>query len=568
MKKFELGPRHTLAIVSYIAASMGYSKEDIKRIVGNVVKIDNIDDFHKILVEPLDKVKQINNPVQKGTVDLVIPFNLAERIQKVIDLILEKIDNSYLSGCQELRTATIMYKNSPLRFDNFIRNPKEEPVVKAEPKMTAREEYLRGEAEIEKFDEERLEMLKEHDKQHELLESIDEAVRKATDETLRDFKDKLDGERWKEMIEEAVAKINGGTRFSSQANMYNRPFYSRPFSQGNQQTHSNFVPGSSPFSSKHIVNEIDEINQVIDNLIGFRDRLIAKLGYDQFKEKEQSKEPQEPKEQPNINWDNVQKAQESPAAFEPVKFTEEQRQRQREILGDLFGSTSRYDQVANEKVKKLSEYSIRHSTQHLFDEALRNRTEEEAMISRSIEIYPSTNLCKDSLNTRNFKYPSDFKGLFSFVRVDGDRLYRINDSSVQPWNRSKPLGTIRMISENFGLFTSTKITIKVNEDAVEEYVDEYFDNPYVILDAVNSKYGYSIAPEDISVDQVFGTPSLETPNRYLFRHSYYRVADEVKASLKESRNKFIKGLVRDSAIVVLNDKELYDWIKGGNPTNS
>lgn len=568
MKKFELGPRHTLAIVSYIAASMGYSKEDIKRIVGNVVKIDNIDDFHKILVEPLDKVKQINNPVQKGTIDLVIPFNLAERIQKVIDLILEKIDNSYLSGRQELRTVTIMYKNSPLRFDNFIRNPKEEPVVKAEPKMTAREEYLRGEAEIEKFDEERLEMLKEHDKQHELLESIDEAVRKATDETLRDFKDKLDGERWKEMIEEAVAKINGGTRFSSQANMYNRPFYSRPFSQGNQQTHSNFVPGSSPFSSKHIVNEIDEINQVIDNLIGFRDRLIAKLGYDQFKEKEQSKEPQEPKEQPNINWDNVQKAQESPAAFEPVKFTEEQRQRQREILGDLFGSTSRYDQVANEKVKKLSEYSIRHSTQHLFDEALRNRTEEEAMISRSIEIYPSTNLCKDSLNTRNFKYPSDFKGLFSFVRVDGDRLYRINDSSVQPWNRSKPLGTIRMISENFGLFTSTKITIKVNEDAVEEYVDEYFDNPYVILDAVNSKYGYSIAPEDISVDQVFGTPSLETPNRYLFRHSYYRVADEVKASLKESRNKFIKGLVRDSAIVVLNDKELYDWIKGGNPTNS
>lgn len=568
MKKFELGPRHTLAIVSYIAASMGYSKEDIKRIVGNVVKIDNIDDFHKILVEPLDKVKQINNPVQKGTVDLVIPFNLAERIQKVIDLILEKIDNSYLSGCQELRTATIMYKNSPLRFDNFIRNPKEEPVVKAEPKMTAREEYLRGEAEIEKFDEERLEMLKEHDKQHELLESIDEAVRKATDETLRDFKDKLDGERWKEMIEEAVAKINGGTRFSSQANMYNRPFYSRPFSQGNQQTHSNFVPGSSPFSSKHIVNEIDEINQVIDNLIGFRDRLIAKLGYDQFKEKEQSKEPQEPKEQPNINWDNVQKAQESPAAFEPVKFTEEQRQRQREILGDLFGSTSRYDQVANEKVKKLSEYSIRHSTQHLFDEALRNRTEEEAMISRSIEIYPSTNLCKDSLNTRNFKYPSDFKGLFSFVRVDGDRLYRINDSSVQPWNRSKPLGTIRMISENFGLFTATKFIVKVNEDAVEEYVDEYFDNPYVILDAVNSKYGYSIAPEDISVDQVFGTPSLETPSRYLFRHSYYRVADEVKASLKESRNKFIKGLVRDSAIVVLNDKELYDWIKGGNPTNS
>ena len=190
------------------------------------------------------------------------------------------------------------------------------------------------------------------------------------------------------------------------------------------------------------------------------------------------------------------------------------------------------------------------------------------MISRSIEIYPSTNLCKDSLTTGNFKNPSDFKGLFSFVRVDGDRLYRINDSSVQPWNRNKPLGTIRMISENFGLFTSTKITIKVNEDNVEEYVDEYIDNPYVILDAVNSKYGFSIKPNDINVDQVLGTPNLETPYQYLFRHSYYRVADELKVSLKESRNKFIKGLVRDSAIVVLNDKELCDWIKGENPTNS
>lgn len=342
--------------------------------------------------------------------------------------------------------------------------------------------------------------------------------------------------------------------------MYNRPF-------PHQQPRPDFTPGFNPSTGEYATSEIEELNQAIETLVRLRDKLI--LDNNEQNLNERNKESQEPKEQPNINWDNVQKAQEQPKPFEPVEFTEEQRQRQREILGKQFDFKSRYDQVANEKVKKLSEYSIRHSTQHLFDEALRNRTEEKAMISRSIEIYPSTNLCKDSLNTGNFKNPSDFKGLFSFVRVDGDRLYRINDSTVQPWNRSKPLGTIRMISENFGLFTATKFIVKVNEDAVEEYVDEYFDNPYVILDAVNSKYGFSITPEDIAVDQVLGTPNLrKTPSQYLFRHSYYRVADEVKASLKESRNKLIKGLVRDSAIVVLNGKELYGWIKGENPTNS
>lgn len=486
MNKFELTMRHTVAIVSYIAASMGYSKEEIKYIAGNMkFGSDDIGEFQEILAEPLDDIHSVkyNGEVK----DLVGSFNLAERIQMVIDLILKKSnleDGDDLPMKSYLSATVNAYKNSPFKFSNFIRNPKEEPG------LTAHEEHL-----------------------------ADEAIRKATEETLRELK-------------------------------------------GKEVEIPNFKPALDVASSE----EINEVNQAIESLIRLRNKLILNINEQNLNG--QNKESQEPKEQPNINWDNVQKAQESPAAFEPVKFTEEQRQHQREILGDLFGSTSRYDQVANEKVRKLSEYSIRHSTQHLFDEALRNRTEEEAMISRSIEVYPSTNLCKDSLNTRNFKNPSDFKGLFSFVRVDGDRLYRINDSSVQPWNRNKPLGTIRMISENFGLFTSTKITIKVNEDAVEEYVDEYFDNPYVILDAVNSKYGYSITPEDISVDQVFGTPSLETPSQYLFRHSYYRVADEVKASLKESRNKLIKGLVRDSAIVVLNDKELYDWIKGENPTNS
>lgn len=262
-------------------------------------------------------------------------------------------------------------------------------------------------------------------------------------------------------------------------------------------------------------------------------------------------------EQPKFNWDNIQKAQEQPEPFEPVKFTEEQRQRQRDILGNPFASTSRYDQIANEKVRKLSEYSMRLSSEHLPSKTLRNRTEEEAMISRSIEVYPSTNLCKDSLDVNNLKE------LFSFVRVDGDRLYRINDSSVQPWDRNKPLGSVRLVKGDFGLFNAIKFIVKVDEDAIKEYVDVYFDNPLVILEAFNNKYGLSIIPDDIAVDS-----SFETPSQYLFRCSYYRVADELKESLKKDRIKLIKRLVRDSAIAAMADKELHGWVKGKNPTNS
>ena len=200
---------------------------------------------------------------------------------------------------------------------------------------------------------------------------------------------------------------------------------------------------------------------------------------------------------------------------------------------------------------------MRLSSEHLSSKTLRNRTEEEAMISRSIEIYPSTNLYKDSLDVNNFKE------LFSFVRVDGDRLYRINDSYVQPWNRSKPFGTIRLAKEDLGFFNGVKFIVKENEDAIKEYVDEYFDNPLVVLKAFNNKYGLSITPEDIAVDS-----SFETPSQYLFRCSYYRVADELKESLKKDRIKLIKGLVRASAIVAMADKELHGWLKGKNPTNS
>lgn len=469
MKKFELTMRHTVAIVSYIAASMGYSKEEIKYIAGNMkFGSDDIGEFQEILAEPLDDIHSVkyNGEVK----DLVGSFNLAERIQMVIDLILKKSnpeDGDDLPMKSYLSATVSAYKNSPFKFSNFIRNPKEEPGLE-EPGLTAHEEHL-----------------------------VDEAIRKATEETLRGLK-------------------------------------------GKEVEIPNFKPAPDVASSE----EIDEVNQAIEGLIRVRNKLITNLN-------------EQNEEQPKFNWDNIQKAQEQPEPYEPVKFTEEQRQRQREILGNPFASTSRYDQIANEKVRKSSEYSIRHSSEHLFDKTLRNRTEEEAMISRSIEIYPSTNLCKDSLDVNNLKE------LFSFVRVDGDRLYHINDSYVQPWDRNKPLGSVRLVKGDFGLFNAIKFIVKVDEDTIKEYVDKYFDNPLVVLEAFNNKYGLSITPEDIVVGS-----SFETPSQYLFRCSYYRVADELKESLKKDRIKLIKGLVRASAITAMADKELHDWVKGKNPTNS
>lgn len=498
MNKFELSTRRSLAIVSYIAASMGYSKEEIKFITAGMLKQkDEVNEFHKILTEPLDKIVRVEH---KGEVkDLVEPFNLVERIQMVIDLILKK---STVTEPVNLKPTASVYQYSPFKFSKFTKKPVDESKL-------AHEEYLCDEALIKKFGEKRLEAIikerveKELQKREQLDEErlemlkIDEALRKAKDATLRGLK-------------------------------------------GKEVELPNFKPAPDVASSE----EIDEVNQAIEGLIRVRNKLITNLN-------------EQNEEQPKFNWDNIQKAQEQPEPYEPVKFTEEQRQRQREILGNPFASTSRYDQIANEKVRKSSEYSIRHSSEHLFDKTLRNRTEEEAMISRSIEIYPSTNLCKDSLDVNNLKE------LFSFVRVDGDRLYRINDSYVQPWNRNKPLGSVRLVKGDFGLFNAIKFIVKVDEDAIKEYVDKYFDDPLVVLEAFNNKYGLSITPEDIAVDS-----SFETPSQYLFRCSYYRVADELKESLKKDRIKLIKGLVRASAITAMADKELHGWLKGKNPTNS
>lgn len=514
MNKFELSTRRSLAIVSYIAASMGYSKEEIKFITAGMLKKNGeVNEFHKILTEPLDKIVRVEH---KGEVkDLVEPFNLVEQIQMVIELILNK---STVTEPVNLKPTASIYQYSPFKFSNFTKKPVDESKL-------AHEEYLCDEALIKKFGEKRLEaiikerveeelqkrenlekerfeMLKEHDKQHPLLESIDEAIRKATEETVRELKDK-------------------------------------------EVEIPNFKPTPDATNS-----ETDELDEIIARLKSTRDRL--KLG--------------ETKQDSKVDWSAIK---ETPEPYEPVKFTEEQRQRQREILGNPLGSTSRYDQIGNDKVKKLNEYVIRSKTGNeyvpysflsplddkpLFDQMLHNRTETEAMISRSIEIYPSMDLCKDTLFKVN--KPEE---MFSFVRVDGDRLYRINDSSVQPWNRSKPLGTIRMISEDFGLFAAVKLTVEVNESVIEEIVDRNYVDVISILKDINKKHGTSITPDDINADL-----PAENLGQYLLRNTFGRLVDEVR----KDRAHLIKTLVRDSAIVVINDMELTNWLKGKNPTNS
>lgn len=502
MNKFELSTRRSLAIVSYIAASMGYSKEEIKFITAGMLKQkDEVNEFHKILSEPLDKIVRVEH---KGEVkDLVEPFNLVERIQMVIELILNK---STVTEPVNLKPTASVYQYSPFKFSNFTKKPVDESKL-------AHEEYLCDEALIKKFGEKRLEAIikerveKELQKREQLDEErlemlkIDEALRKAKDATLRGLK-------------------------------------------GKEVEIPNFKPATDVASSE----EIDEVNQAIESLERLRDKLILITNG-------QNKESQEPQEQSE--------------PFEPVKFTEEQRQRQREILGNPFASTSRYDQIGNDKVKKLNEYVIRSKSGNkyvpysflsplddkpLFDQMLHDRTETEAMISRSIEIYPSMDLCKDTLFKVN--KPEE---MFSFVRVDGDRLYRINDSSVQPWNRSKPLGTIRLVKEDFGLFTSVKLTVEVNESNIEEIVDRNYVDIISILKDINKKHGTSITPDDINADL-----PAENLGQYLLRNTFGRLVDEVR----KDRAHLIKTLVRDSAIVVINDNELTNWLKGKNPTNS
>lgn len=503
MEKFELSTRRSLAIVSYIAASMGYSKEEIKFITAGMLKQkDEVNEFHKILTEPLDKIVRVEH---KGEVkDLVEPFNLVERIQMVIELILNK---STVTEPVNLKPTASVYQYSPFKFSNFTKKPIDESKL-------AHEEYLCDEALIKKFGEKRLEAI--------IKERVEEELQK---------REQLDEERLEMLkIDEALRKAKDATL---------------RVLKGKEVEIPNFKPAPDVANS-----ETDELDEIIARLKSTRDRL--KLG--------------ETKQDSKVDWSAIK---ETPEQFEPVKFTEEQRQRQREILGNPFASTSRYDQIGNDKVKKLNEYVIRSKSGNkyvpysflsplddkpLFDQMLYNRTEAEAMISRSIEIYPSMDLCKDTLFKVN--KPEE---MFSFVRVDGDRLYRINDSTVQPWNRSKPFGTIRLVKEDFGLFTSVKLTVEVNESNIEEIVDRNYVDIISILKDINKKHGTSITPDDINADL-----PAENLGQYLLRNTFGRLVDEVR----KDRAHLIKTLVRDSAIVVINDNELTNWLKGKNPTNS
>ena len=574
MKKFELTMRHTVAIVSYIAASMGYSKEEIKCIAGNMkFGSDDIGEFQEILAEPLNGIVSVKR--KDEVKDLIQPFNLAERIQMVIDLILKKSNSTETIDMKP--TATI-YGFSPYKFSNFIRKPEEKPGLTAHEEhladeairkateetirelkgkpMSAREEYLRDEAEIEKYDEERLE--------------LEELVKQRVEEELQK-RERLEKERQEECQKKFREEMMSG--------IFQRP-HSQMRPQMHQQMHSNFapetavreamdetvrdlkdkeveIPNLKPVTGVRSSEEIDEVNQAIETLTRLRDKFISDLNANKAQE------------QPNINWDNVQKAEEQPKPYEPVKFTDEQRQRLRDILNNRTGATSRYDKIGNDKVKKLNEYVIRCNTgdkyvpysfvppldaESLYDQPLQDRTETEAMIHRSIEIYPSMNLCNDTLFKVN--KPEE---MFSFVRVDGDRLYRINDSTVQPWNRSKPLGTIRLMCESSGLFNAVKFIVKVNESVIDDIVDRNYVDIISILKDINEKYGISIKPDDINADL-----PAENLGQYLLRNTFSSLVAEVR----KDRAHLIKTLVRDSAIVVINDMELTNWLKGKNPSNS
>lgn len=193
MEKFVLSTRRSLAIVSYIAASMGYSKEEIKYITAGMLKQNGeVNEFHKILTEPLDKIVRVEH---KGEVkDLVEPFNLVERIQMVIELIINK---STVTESVNLKPTASVYQYSPFKFSNFIKKPEDKP------KLVHEEEYLCDEALIKKFGEKRLEAI--------IKERVEEELQKR--ENLE--KERLDEERRKEMFEETMARINGDARFSS-----------------------------------------------------------------------------------------------------------------------------------------------------------------------------------------------------------------------------------------------------------------------------------------------------------------------------------------------------------------
>lgn len=100
---------------------------------------------------------------------------------------------------------------------------------------------------------------------------------------------------------------------------------------------------------------------------------------------------------------------------------------------------------------------------------------------------------------------------------------------------------------------------EVNESVIEEIVNRNYVDVISILKDINKKHGTSITPDDINADL-----PAENLGQYLLRNTFGRLVDEVR----KDRAHLIKTLVRDSAIVVINDMELTNWLKGKNPTNS
>lgn len=542
MKKFELTMRHTVAIVSYIAASMGYSKEEIKYIAGNMkFGSDDIGEFQEILAEPLNGIVSVK---RKGEVkDLIQPFNLAERIQMVIELILNK---STVTEPVNLKPTASIYQYSPFKFSNFTKKPVDESKL-------AHEEYLCDEVLIKKFGEKRLEaiikerveeelqkreslekerfeMLKEHDKQHPLLESIDEAIREATEETVRELK-------------------------------------------GKEVEIPNFKPAPDVASSE----EIDEVNQAIEGLIRVRDKLITNLN-------------EQNEEQPKFNWDNIQKAQEQPEPYEPVKFTEEQRQRQREILGNTDGTTSRYNDAANqyvEKVRKAEEERKKEremeiqnqskdseDTEETIEVRFYNSTEEANLVKESIkiertsrsstwcdgmhitagsfnghvvEIFPKEILHKLSEDLSN-RTPNE---LFSFICGDADNLYIDNDQLTFPKLSFSANGlspkSIAVVTTTRGDNGKGLISVKVDVDRLIKLIDISKEDITDTLKAVSNKHQIDLSKGSIVV------------NGTLLNSTYIRVMRK----LQDERVKEVLKLIEKAVKNIFNNRKLTNWLLAG-----
>lgn len=554
MKKFYCGPRHTLSIVYYIAASMGYSKEETKRVVGNIENDKEMNEFQKILTEPFYSMQNVE--FNGETMDIIEPFNLAERIQMVIDLILKKTDLVPLIK----DSVAARYRNSPFRFSNFVRNPKKEP------KMTAREEYLRDEAEIEKFDEERLEELKQ----------LDELVKQRVEEELQKRenleKERLDEERRKEMFEETMARINGDARFSSQANVYNRPFYSRPFPH--QQPRPDFTPGFNPSTGEYATSEIEELNQAIETLVRLRDKLI--LDNNEQNLNGRNKESQEPKEQPE--------------PFEPVKFTEEQRQRQREILGDPDGTTSRYNDAANQYVEKARKAEEERKKEREMEIQNQSKDSEDTKETIEVRFYNSTeeaNLVKESIKIERTSRSStwcdgmhiaagSFNGhvveifpkeilhklsedlskrtpneLFSFICGDADNLYIDNDQLTFPKLSFSANGlspkSIAVVTTTRGDNGKGLISVKVDVDRLIKLIDISKEDITDTLKAVSNKHQIDLSKGSIVV------------NGTLLNSTYIRVMRK----LQDERVKEVLKLIEKAVKNIFNNRKLTNWLLAG-----